>query len=252
MDFINKVRLDQQLFNLGLARTRSNAKNLIMLGKVKVDGQIITKPGYVVWTNQKIDLVPQTLFLNRAAYKLESVIEKFKLDFKNKLVLDVGSSTGGFIDVALKQGANFVTGVELGKDQLHPQLRNNPKVKVFEKTDIRSLEKHNSKFGDIKLEYVPDIILIDVSFISVREIIQKIRYLSDKNTLVILMLKPQFETINISYKHKGVIKNEKIRRQIFKDFENWVQQYFFVLDKADSKVTGSKGNRERFYKLIPI
>lgn len=66
------------------------------------------------------------------------------------------------------------------------------------------------------------------------------------------MLKPQFETINISYKHKGVIKNEKIRRQIFKDFENWVQQYFFVLDKADSKVTGSKGNRERFYKLIPI
>ena len=252
MKSTHKVRLDQQVFKLGLARTRSNAENLIKLAKIQVDNQIITKPGFLVSEIQKISLIDKEILLSRASYKLESVIDKFKLDFKHKLVLDVGSSTGGFIDIALKHGAKFITGVELGKNQLHPFLRNNPKIKVYEQTDIRSIDSIGSMSSNIKLDYVPDIILIDVSFISVKDIINNIKKLSGKQTIVILMLKPQFETGNISYKHKGVIKNEKIRRQIFKDFENWIKDYFFIADKADSGVTGSKGNRERFYKLISI
>jgi 23S rRNA (cytidine1920-2'-O)/16S rRNA (cytidine1409-2'-O)-methyltransferase len=221
-----------------LVATRSQAESYIKLGWVKVNGNIINKPGILVSDDDTLEIRGQERYVSRAALKLESVSKKLKLDFKVKSVLDVGSSTGGFTDYALKQGADKVVAVDVGTDQLHPSLRDNPKVELHEKTDIRQF----------KPGVTPDIVLIDLSFISLRQVLPHIYELSDKSTLVVAMLKPQFEA-SARDVNKGVIKNDSVRRRILKDFEEWVKQYFVINVKADSEVAGAKGNKERFYLL---
>jgi 23S rRNA (cytidine1920-2'-O)/16S rRNA (cytidine1409-2'-O)-methyltransferase len=179
-----------------------------------------------------------TRYVSRAALKLESVADQLKLDFKNKTVLDIGSSTGGFTDYALQNGASKVMAVEVGTNQLHPSLRGNSNIELHEKTDIR----------DFDLAEQIDTVLIDLSFISLRDILPGLATKIDKDTLVVAMVKPQFEAED-KYMHKGIIKNDQIRRTIFKDFEAWIQKHYVVKAKADSKITGSKGNQERFYLL---
>ncbi len=234
-----KARLDQKLVELGLVTTRSQAESYIKLGEVKVDGKIIIKPGFQVSENHKIEVTTAERYVSRAALKLASVAEALELDFKDKTVLDVGSSTGGFTDYALQHGATKVVAVEVGTNQLHPNLKDDPRIELHEKTDIR----------DYTTEQQIDLVVADVSFISLREILPAVAGLADQKTQIVVMVKPQFEAGQSSLKHKGVIKNDKMRRDILKDFEAWVVQRFVVLDKADSQVTGAKGNRERFYLL---
>lgn len=179
-------------------------------------------------------------YVSRAAYKLDSVAADFHLDFKNKVVLDVGSSTGGFSDYALTHGARLVIAVERGTNQIHSKLRLNNKLELHEKTDIRNFRPAEPI----------DIVLIDVSFISLREVLPYISTISSKATLIVAMVKPQFETTDEDIKNKGVIKNEKYRRQILAEFEKWIRPRYFIKAKADSKILGVKGNKERFYLLI--
>lgn len=178
-------------------------------------------------------------YVSRAAYKLESVVTDLGLDFKNKVVLDVGSSTGGFTDFALKNGAKSVIAVDKGTDQLNKLLRYDKRIELHEKTDIRNF----------KPSQTPDIVLIDVSFISLKEILPYIKRLSSKDTLIIAMVKPQFEAKSDKELNEGVVKNERYRRSILHDFELWLKPSFVSLDKVDSKIEGLKGNKERFYKL---
>ena len=128
--------------------------------------------------------------------------------------------------------------MDVGTNQLHPKLASNNKIELHEKTDIR----------DFKPKIIPDIILVDVSFISLRQILPHLAQIAGKSTQVVAMVKPQFEA-GIDQINRGVIKNERIRRQIMKDFENWVKNLFKVMNKTDSEVTGGKGNIERFYLL---
>lgn len=240
MNFVaNKQRLDQHMAQHGFVPTRSQAESAIKLGQVQVNGQIITKPGYFVHPDDDVVLNQTGQYVSRAGLKLASIAEQFKLNFTGKIVLDVGSSTGGFTDYALQHGAQKVIAVDVGTDQLHPSLRTNERVELHEQTDIRDLPHLPDK---------PHIVVIDVSFISLREVLPHVTTLVDKQSLIITMFKPQFEAGD-QQKHKGVIKNDKTRRQIMKDFETWAKQYFVVLDKADSSVHGQKGNIERFYKL---
>jgi len=210
------------------------------MGKVYVRGEQITKPGYFVNDDADVELQATEMYVSRAALKLASVASILKLEFKQKVMLDVGSSTGGFTDYALRQGARKVIAVDVGTDQLHPSLHGNPAIELHEQTDIRDMHT---------LSAVPDLIVIDVSFISLREILPAVRKLAGPQTVIAAMVKPQFEAGASNLKHKGVIKNDKMRRDILKDFEDWVRQYFIVIDKADSDIAGSKGNVERFYKL---
>jgi 23S rRNA (cytidine1920-2'-O)/16S rRNA (cytidine1409-2'-O)-methyltransferase len=235
---MNKTRLDSLMAERGLVASRSQAESYIKLGKVKVNGRPASKPGQLVLPSDVIELSQAEQYVSRAALKLASVSERLGLDFKDKVVLDVGSSTGGFTDYVLKHRAKKVVAVDVGTDQLHPSLRNNPSVELHEKTDIR----------DFKTEHKPDIVLIDVSFISLRQILPVILKLSTKNTQILAMVKPQFEAGQQDI-NKGIIKNDSIRRQILKDFELWTKQYFIIKNKADSEVAGAKGNRERFYLL---
>lgn len=226
-----------------LVSTRSQAESYIKLGRVRVDGRAVTKPGHMVGPDAKIELDVAEQYVSRAALKLASVAQQFGLDFRGKVVLDVGSSTGGFTDYALRHGAARVIAVEVGRAQLHDSLRGNPKIELHEQTDIRDIGSEQLAAGP------PDVVLADVSFVSLREILPHVAGLCGSKTRLAVMVKPQFEATG-SYKHKGVIKNDAMRRAILKDFEDWSKAHgFVVLDKADSAVSGAKGNRERFYLL---
>jgi 23S rRNA (cytidine1920-2'-O)/16S rRNA (cytidine1409-2'-O)-methyltransferase len=206
---------------------------------VTVQANVQTNPGFSVSPNAKVKLTATEQYVSRAGLKLASVAELFKLDFRGKTVLDVGSSTGGFTDYALRRGAEKVIAVEVGKDQLHSSLHNNPQIELHEQTDIR----------EYTTEQRIDIVVADVSFISLRELLPHVRTLCNTETQLAIMVKPQFEAAQSGLKHKGVIKNERVRRDILNGFESWAKQYFVVLDKADSQVAGTKGNQERFYLL---
>lgn len=241
---MTKQRLDIELTARGLASSRSQAESWIKLGKVTVNGKVVTKPGHFVAPEAELKLNAKEQYVSRAGLKLASVAKLLNLDFTDTIVLDVGSSTGGFTDYALKHGAKKVYAVDVGTDQLHPSLRVLKAVELHEKTDIRDFHLPQDK---------PDIIVIDVSFISLREILPHLaKNLSGPNTLIAAMLKPQFEAERSQIGSSGVIKNDTVRRQIIKDFETWTRQYFVTIGKADSDVHGARGNKERFYLLKPI
>ena len=234
-----KQRLDKALVERGLATTRSQADNFIRLGYVFLNKKIVQKSGAMVSDSDEIKLEKKETYVSRAGLKLASVAEYFHLNFQDKIVLDIGSSTGGFTDYSLRHGAKKVFAVDVGTDQLHPSLRPNPKIALYEKTDIR----------DFYADEAIDIIVGDVSFISLREILPHVaENLMNTNTILVAMVKPQFEAGRHQV-NKGIIKNDKVRRQILSDFEDWAKKYFVILDKKDSEVAGSKGNLERFYKL---
>ena len=234
-----KIRLDNLLVDRKMVESRSQAESYIKLGKVAVDGIKRAKPGFFVDVNSELKILQQVQYVSRAGLKLESVAKKMRIDFRNKTVLDVGSSTGGFTDYSLKNGANKVIAVDVGTDQLHPKLRLNKKVELHEKTDIRNF----------KTDQKIDVVVIDVSFISIKEILPSVVNLSNKNTKIVAMVKPQFEagrngTVN------GVVKNNSYRRKILQDFENWCRSNnLYMENKRDSEVKGTKGNQERFYIL---
>lgn len=240
---MSKLRLDQFLLQKKMAETRSQAENYIKLGYVMVAGEVVQKPGHFVDQAAEVKLTLLERYVSRAAYKLASVTQALKINFKGKVVLDIGSSTGGFTDYALQHGATKVIAVEVGTNQMHPKLRLDPRIELHEQTDFRSLEKLSSPV---------DIMVADVSFISLREILPHASNLATKGTQIVAMVKPQFEAEQSSYKHKGVIKNDKMRREILKDFEAWAKQHFVIIDKADSDVAGEKGNLERFYLLKKV
>jgi len=233
-------RLDQYLSEKKLTSTRSQAENYIKLGYVMVDGAVVLKPAKLVSDKSVVIITAQKTYVSRAALKLESVTHSLGISFADKAVLDVGSSTGGFSQYALAHGASKVIAVEVGKNQMDSVLRLNNKIELHEQTDIRHVSSLSTKV---------DIVLIDVSFISLREILPHLSKLISKDCLVVAMVKPQFEVGKSSRKHKGVIKNESMRREIFKEFEQWVRSSYKILDKSDSQVAGEKGNRERFYCL---
>ena len=234
-----KIRLDNLLVDRKMVESRSQAESYIKLGKITVDGVKRTKPGFFVDVDSELKILQRVQYVSRAGLKLESVAKKMRIDFRNKTVLDVGSSTGGFTDYSLKNGANKVIAVDVGTDQLHPKLRLNKKVELHEKTDIRNFRT------DQKI----DVVVIDVSFISIKEILPSVVNLSNKNTKIVAMVKPQFEagrngTVN------GVVKNNSYRRKILQDFENWCRSNnLYIENKRDSEVKGTKGNQERFYIL---
>ncbi len=251
---MTQARLDQELVRRGLVATRSQAENYIKLGQVKVNNVVITKSSQLVSSGDRVRLLAKEQYVSRAALKLASVARALKLNFDNKIVLDVGSSTGGFTDYVLRHGAKKVVAVDVGTNQLHPTLRTDPRIELHEQTDIRAWisdlrsQKDHSELQALRSEI--SIVLVDVSFISLREVLPYIAKLIGSQTQVVAMVKPQFEAGG-RLKHKGVIKNDRIRREILGDFEAWAASVgrYVIHAKADSGVSGAKGNKERFYLL---
>ena len=177
--------------------------------------------------------------VGRAGYKIADAVKALGVDFREKTVLDIGSSTGGFTEFALKKGATHVIAVEKGTNQMKAPLRFDERVELYEKMDI--FDFHCMP---------PDIILADVSFVSVRKVLRyAAKELADEHTEYLVMLKPQFEA-RFGQLDDGVVKNNRIRRAIIADFEYWLKRNGFVVKgKRDNELAGRYGNVERFYYL---
>ena len=217
-----------------------------MAGEVSHKTAKLTKPGQNFEADIELDIANRPRYVSRGGDKLASVAEKLGLNFEDAVVLDVGSSTGGFTDYALQNGAKKVYAVDVGTNQLAYKLRNDDRVVVIEQTDIRDIDVH-------LLDPTPNIAVVDVSFISLTKILDSVAKLITKDGQIVAMAKPQFETDKpTADKHKGVIKDEKLRAQILAEFESKIDSHFEIIAKEDSEVTGAQGNRECFSLLKSI
>ena len=235
-----QTMLKNLLVERGIATDLKESIGLILAGKIVVNDQMQDKPGTKVSRDALIRVKGESLkYVSRAGDKLEGVITDSGLAaiFNHSVVLDVGASTGGFVDCALKFGANAVFAVDVGTNQLDWKLRNHPQVTCFEKTDIRKFRKPD------QIEF--DIIVCDVSFTSLAFITDALKNLSNKNTILFLLIKPQFEAFRDQVEPGGLITNEVVRQEIIlKTIESLKTAGLEVLSQLDSKVKGKTGNLE--------
>lgn len=184
-----------------------------------------------------------TADVNRGYLKIEGAVSAFNFVFKDKTVLDIGSSTGGFTEFALSHGAKKVIAVEKGSHQMKAPLRFDPRIELHEKQDI----------FDFELNKEINVVVADVSFLSLTKILEYLKNnLPNKNADMLMMLKPQFEAEPKDL-NRGVVKNEKIRRDIIKKFEQWLKlNGFIIVNKRDNDTHGRHGNIERFYWLRQV
>ena len=234
-----KQRLDQILFNRSLAESKTKAQAMIMAGQVCVEGKIINKSGFNININAAIEI--NTLgpkWVSRGAIKLLTALEKNQIIVKNKICIDLGSSTGGFTDVLIQSGAEKVYAVDVGTNQLHEKLKKNDKVISLEKTNARYLKKE-------QIEELIDIMVCDVSFISLKKVIEPNLYLLKHGSTIVALIKPQFES-NKNETKKGVIKDFLIHQRICNEISEWFENINSskVLSIIESPIKGPKGNVE--------
>ena len=234
-----KIRLDQLLVNKKLVSSKSKAQSMIMAGQVTVNDDIITKSGIAIKEDSKIIIKKlHPTWVSRGALKLLKAIETFEVKIQNKICLDIGSSTGGFTEVLLKNKAKKIFAIDVGTNQLHENLK--------KEKNIISIENFNAKYinNTVVTEKI-DLIVCDVSFISLKKVIYPSLNLLSKNAEIIALIKPQFETQKENLR-KGVVKNSSVHIEICKDIENWFTNICNakVFGITKSPITGPKGNIE--------
>ena len=228
-----KKRLDVLLVERGLAESRAQAQALVLAGRV---------PGYAKAGQQVDDAVELTVtqpprFVSRGGEKLAHALDAFGLDPSGRNALDVGASTGGFTDVLLQRGAARVIALDVGYGQLHPRLRDDPRVTVFERVNVRELHG---------LPFAPDLVVCDVSFVSVRKALPPALRLAAPGWEAVMLVKPQFEAARGEAK-RGVVRDREVWRRVLREVAReapaWGAQ---TLGVVDSGLPGPKGNREFF------
>ncbi len=234
-----KIRLDQLLVEKKLVESKSKAQSIIMAGQVTVNDKIITKSGNAFDLNSKIIITQlQPTWVSRGALKLLKAIEFFEINIKNKVCLDIGSSTGGFTEVLFKNNAKKIFSIDVGTNQLHEKLK-----KI---DNIISIENFNAKYlnNSIIKEKI-DMIVCDVSFISLKKVIYPSLKLLAKNAEIIALIKPQFETEKKNLR-KGVVTDVSIHNEICEDIKSWFINIckVNVIGITQSPVKGPKGNIE--------
>ena len=230
------MRLDSYLVENSLAPSRTKAQKYIKDGYVLVDNEVVTKSSFDVDDRSEVKLTAFKDYVSRAAWKLLHFLDEIQLDVHSKRALDIGSSTGGFSEVLLERGAGSVTCVDVGSDQLHTKIREDERVSVHEKTDIRNFE--DEPF---------ELVVSDVSFISLVHIIDSVDRLAKSD--IILLFKPQFEVgTGVKRDKKGVVKDEKAIQKAMTRFEDaCALKGWKLMKKSPSKITGKDGNLEYCY-----
>ena len=234
-----KERLDRYLVNNNFTYSRTKAKELIKSGSVKVNDNITTKASYSVKDNDKVEIIDGSSikYVSRAGLKLEGAIESFNLDLNDKNIMDIGSSTGGFTDCSLRHGAKRVVAIDVGTDLMADSLRDDERVELYEQLNFKNAP--SNLFENI------DIIVSDVSFISLKHIIDRIALEEDDFELVFL-IKPQFECgKEIADKFKGIINDEEVHKDVIFDIISYFKNYDYNIINLDvSKIQGKSGNIE--------
>jgi len=241
-----KKRLDLILVEREFFETREKAKREIMAGNIIVNEQVVIKAGTMFKDNDELNIrVKDKLkYVSRGGLKLEKAIKAWDLDFSDKLVLDIGASTGGFTDCALQNGARRVYSVDVGKNQLDWKLRNDEKVVSLEEMHIKDLKEE-----DIENKKV-DFIVIDVSFISLTKVIPYFKKFLAQSGKIVMLVKPQFEVGREKIGRNGVVENEEYHNEAIKKIISFSKEEGYeLIGVEDSPIKGAKGNKE-FLMLI--
>jgi len=240
-----KERLDKVIKQRRLIRSRSRAQRMIAAGRVRVDGQILTRPGHPIDPEAEIEIVSYEQYVSRGGDKLEAALDQFRIDPKGKVCLDIGASTGGFTDCLLQRKAAKVYAIDVGHDQLHPGLRRDPRVVVREGLNARYLEPQD--LGDEPLELA----VVDVSFISLQLVLPPIAEVLTPDGDVIALVKPQFEVGRDRLPSDGVVKNEADRERVLQDLRAFIasETPWSVAGEMRSPIEGEKGNVEYLVQL---
>ncbi|MGB9667473.1 MAG: TlyA family RNA methyltransferase [Thermosulfidibacteraceae bacterium] len=233
-----RERIDLILVDRGLVESRQKAQALIMEGRVKVNGILVTKAGAKVPVDSEIEIIETLKYVSRGGLKLEHAIEYFGIDVKDKVCLDVGASTGGFTHCLLVYGARKVYALDVGYGLLHSMLRKDPRVVVIERTNFRYFPR-----GAIAEDI--DLITVDVSFISVEKLASKISEFLREGGEVVILVKPQFEVGREKVGKGGIVRDEKIQMEAVQKVKCTLQELGFeVLGVTPSPIKGVKGNQE--------
>lgn len=233
------MRLDLFLVEKGYFKTRSKAKLALDEGQVLVNGKK-EKASYDASLLDIIELINVNPYVSRGGLKLEGAINSFRLDFNDKVILDIGASTGGFTDCSLKHGARLVYAVDVGTNQLDESLRNNPKVISYEQTNIKNIKKLDNEI---------DYLVMDVSFVSIEHLLPSIDHLITDNNALITLIKPQFELGHMNMKN-GIVKDKKLHMKVLNNVFEELKLYNLGIYKLiESPILGGSGNKE-FLALI--
>jgi 23S rRNA (cytidine1920-2'-O)/16S rRNA (cytidine1409-2'-O)-methyltransferase len=234
-----RKRADVLLVERGLFESRARAQAAIEAGLVTANGKAVAKPSETIADDAALQAQPAHPFVSRGGVKLAGALEQYPIDIEGHVCLDVGASTGGFTEVLLANGANLVFSIDVGREQLHSSLRGHPKVVSMEETDIRDFEGK-------RLPMRPDVVVIDVSFISLKAVLPVALTLAAAPMHLLALIKPQFEAAR-KHSKRGIIRNAAVHQEICDD----IARFAASLGCSDIKVfpssiTGGDGNIEFF------
>ena len=235
------MRLDKYIVDKKIVDSRNKAQSLISNGFVLVNNKIKTQVAYNVNDSDIIRISQHEQYVSRGAYKLIAAIDKFHIDLKNKVVLDIGSSTGGFTQVCLINGAKSIYAIDVGKNQMDQKLRQNPKIKLYEGVNFKDFNTSTYKKKKI------DVIVVDVSFISLTKILKKIQEVFPYSLKLIVLIKPQFELgKEIIKANHGVIRSKKLWEKAIDIVTSLARELGYKINKnyIESPIKGGDGNTE--------
>jgi 23S rRNA (cytidine1920-2'-O)/16S rRNA (cytidine1409-2'-O)-methyltransferase len=236
-----RVRLDQALVAQGLVPSRQRAQAMVRAGLVRVAGAVADRPDQMVDPSVSLGLEHAKAYVSRGGDKLEAALDAFDVDPAGRVCLDVGASTGGFTDILLQRGAARVIAVDVGYGQLAWSLRQDPRVTVLERVNIRHLDR---------LPIPADLAVIDVSFISLRLVLPRVRELLSPPGEVVALVKPQFEVGKGAVGKGGVVRDPEQHRRVLSELRRFAEESGYdVVAEIPSPILGAKGNREFFLHL---
>lgn len=244
---MEKERLDVLLTRKGLFPSREKAKAAIMAGLIRVDGQKVDKAGTLVSVNSQLTKVGEEMpYVSRGGLKLEKALKTFPIVMENKVVMDVGASTGGFTHCALLNGAKKVYAIDVGYGQLAWKLRQDPRVVVMERVNVRYLKPE-------QLEESPHLATVDVSFISLAKVFPAIKACLHPQGEIIALIKPQFEAGKDKVGKKGVVKDPEIHKEVITNVCQVAKELeFYVAGLTFSPIKGPEGNIEYLIWLTSV
>ena len=234
-----RKRADVLLVERGLFESRARAQAAIEAGLVTADGKAVAKPSETIAADAVLQAQAAHPFVSRGGVKLAGALEQYPIDIEGHVCLDVGASTGGFTEVLLANGASLVFAIDVGREQLHPSLRSHPKVVSMEETDIRDFEGK-------RLPMRPDVVVIDVSFISLKAVLPVALSLAASPMHLLALIKPQFEAMR-KHSKRGIIRNPAVHQQICDDIAGFAASLgCSEVQVFPSSITGGDGNIEFF------
>jgi 23S rRNA (cytidine1920-2'-O)/16S rRNA (cytidine1409-2'-O)-methyltransferase len=234
-----RKRADLLLVERGLFESRARARAAIEAGFVVADGSQVQKPSETIAVDAVLQAQPAHPFVSRGGVKLTGALEHYPIEIEDHVCLDVGASTGGFTEVLLANGASLVFSIDVGREQLHSSLRGHPKVVSMEETDIRKLE-------GTRLPMRPDIVVIDVSFISLKAVLPAALSLAAAPMHLLALIKPQFEAAR-RHSKRGVIRNAMVHQEVCDDVAGFAASLGCTgIEVFPSSIAGGDGNIEFF------